>query len=105
MLCSKLLEAHVPHPNNLVYFNQLGIVTTLFVARVCFLQTFLYSFDSATDSSGGAWLAHANSAYTRFYNRIVLLFSVFFTYICFDTQRPKRPSMCLTLIIWSIFTS
>ena len=60
MLCSKLFVAHVPHPNNLVYFNQRVIVNTLFMAGVCL---FLYSIDSATDSSGGAWLAHANSAH------------------------------------------
>jgi hypothetical protein len=29
MLCSKLLVAHVPHPNHLVYFHQSGFVNTL----------------------------------------------------------------------------
>jgi hypothetical protein len=32
MMCSKLLVAHVPQPNNLVYFPQRGNVNTSFVA-------------------------------------------------------------------------
>jgi hypothetical protein len=73
MLYSKLLVAHVPHPNNVVYFHQRVIVNTSFVAGVWMLAYFFwYSFDSATDSSGDAWLARENSTHTTFYNRIVL---------------------------------
>ena len=50
--------------------------------------TFLFSFDSATDSSGGAWFARANSEHTTFYNRTVLfdVSKCYMTGIFFDTQ-------------------
>ena len=35
MLCSQLLVAHVPLPNNFVYFQHRGIVNTSFMAGVC----------------------------------------------------------------------
>ena len=73
-MCSKLLKAHVPHPNNLVYSPTRyckNIVRGRWPVCAC-LQTFLYNFDSATDRSDGAWLARSNSAHTAFYNRIVL---------------------------------
>jgi hypothetical protein len=35
MLCSKLFVAHVPHPNNFVYFQQRGNVNTTFMAGMC----------------------------------------------------------------------
>ena len=80
MLCNNLLVAHVPHPNNLVYYHKHGIVNTSFVAGVClfanffctFANFFCTAFVNATDSRGGTWLARANSAPTTFYNRIML---------------------------------
>ena len=57
----------------IILYYQRGIVNTSFVVGIClFADVFLYSIDSATDISGGAWLARANSEHTTFYNRTVL---------------------------------
>ena len=65
MLCSKLLVAHVPHPNDFVYFHQRGIVNTLFGARcVLVCRPFLYRFESATDRRGGVGL-HVKIQHTQ----------------------------------------
>jgi hypothetical protein len=116
MLCSKLLVAHVPHPNNLVYFHQRGIVNTLFVAGVClFADFFLYSLTMLLIVVVALGL-HVQIQHTQ-HSIIELCYltcqikSVFnaskcyLTCIFFDTQRPRLCSVCLILIIWSIFTS
>jgi hypothetical protein len=52
-------------------YYQRGIINTLFVAGVCLFADFLYSVESATDGSGGAWLAQANSEHPTYCNRTV----------------------------------
>ena len=44
----------------------------LYYQRGIVCRLFLYSIDSVTDSSGGVWLARANSEHTTLYNRAVL---------------------------------